>query len=229
MPTSEIRELPEERCWELLADHDVGRLAVSVMNRPDIFPVNYVVADGAIMVRSAPGQKFAAATLGTAVAFEVDALDETTKTGWSIVVQGPGRVDRESGRMDRGTRSRHRQLGAGLEGAVPADRARDRHRPHHLPSGSGAALVLDQLIGLDLLDDSEPLEQHLIPSLGRHRLAVDRSITVGLELVAGQHDTGAPVVEQPGRERRCAPVQRPVGPEGAPRPARSRRAGGPPA
>ena len=89
MPTSEIRELPEERCWELLAQHDVGRLAVSVMNRPDIFPVNYVVADESIVVRSAPGQKFAAATLGTAVAFEVDALDEATKTGWSIVCKGP--------------------------------------------------------------------------------------------------------------------------------------------
>jgi nitroimidazol reductase NimA-like FMN-containing flavoprotein (pyridoxamine 5'-phosphate oxidase superfamily) len=83
-----IVELTEDRCWELLARKKIGRLAVSITNHPDIFPVNYRVRDQTIVIRTAEGQKLAAAILGTAVAFEVDALDEDTETGWSIVVKG---------------------------------------------------------------------------------------------------------------------------------------------
>lgn len=83
-----IRELDAENCWRLLDTKSIGRLAVSITNHPDIFPVNYRVADGTIVIRTAEGQKLAAAVLGTAVAFEVDALDESTQTGWSIVVKG---------------------------------------------------------------------------------------------------------------------------------------------
>ena len=88
MTKPKIVELSTDRCWELLAQKTVGRLAVSITNHPDIFPVNYRVSDGKIVIRTAAGQKLAAAVLGTAIAFEVDALDETTRTGWSIVVKG---------------------------------------------------------------------------------------------------------------------------------------------
>lgn len=81
-------EIVEARCWELLDQKQVGRLAVAIMNRPDVFPVNYVVDEQTLVIRTAPGDKFAAAVLGTAVAFEVDALDDETGTGWSIVVKG---------------------------------------------------------------------------------------------------------------------------------------------
>lgn len=83
-----IVDLSTERCWELLAQKSVGRLAVSITNHPDIFPVNYRSHDSKIVIRTAEGQKLAAAVLGTSVAFEVDALDDTTHTGWSIVVKG---------------------------------------------------------------------------------------------------------------------------------------------
>lgn len=80
--------IEEAECWELLATRSVGRLAVSVMNRPDIFPINYRVTDGTVLLRTAAGMKLAAATLGTAIAFEVDELDEQTRHGWSIVIHG---------------------------------------------------------------------------------------------------------------------------------------------
>ena len=83
-----LREISEKRCWELLAQKHVGRLAVAIMNRPDVFPVNYQVDGRTVVIRTAAGQKLAAAVLGTAVAFEVDALDEDSATGWSIVVKG---------------------------------------------------------------------------------------------------------------------------------------------
>lgn len=84
--------LDEDRCWELLGEREVGRLAVSVMNKPDIFPVNYLVDKGALVIRTAAGQKLAAATLGAGVAFEVDALDRHSNTGWSIVIKGTAEV-----------------------------------------------------------------------------------------------------------------------------------------
>ncbi len=88
MHDTELEELSEQECWWYLAEKTVGRLAVSVANRPDIFPVNYRIQGDTIVVRTAPGFKLAAATLGPGVAFEVDQLDETERTGWSVVVQG---------------------------------------------------------------------------------------------------------------------------------------------
>lgn len=83
-----LEELGEAECWALLRSKSIGRLAVSIANRPDIFPVNYRLIDGQVLIRSAPGVKLAAATLGTSVAFEVDALDEELHAGWSVVLTG---------------------------------------------------------------------------------------------------------------------------------------------
>ncbi|MGI9594627.1 MAG: pyridoxamine 5'-phosphate oxidase family protein [Acidimicrobiales bacterium] len=88
MRKTELIELSTEECWWHLAEKSVGRLAVSVANRPDIFPVNYRIDGETIVVKTAPGFKLAAATLGSGVAFEVDQLDEAARTGWSVVVHG---------------------------------------------------------------------------------------------------------------------------------------------
>jgi len=88
MSSPELHELSENQCWRLLGRKKVGRLAVSIENRPDIFPVNYQLDEETIVVRTGAGLKLAAATLGVGVAFEVDALDEMDHTGWSVVVHG---------------------------------------------------------------------------------------------------------------------------------------------
>lgn len=88
MTIPELQELTEEQCWQMLARKKVGRLAVSIENRPDIFPVNYQVDGETVVVRTAPGLKLAAAILGAGVAFEVDSLDEMNQTGWSVVCHG---------------------------------------------------------------------------------------------------------------------------------------------
>jgi len=66
----------------------VGRLAVSIMDQPDIFPVNFVVDHGTLVFRTAEGTKLAAAVLGRAVAFEVDGFDAAEGEAWSVVVRG---------------------------------------------------------------------------------------------------------------------------------------------
>ena len=83
-----LQKLTEERCWQLLEQKRVGRLAISIQNEPDVFPVNYRVDNGRLYVQTAAGIKLAAAVLGTAVAFEVDAIDEENELGWSVVVKG---------------------------------------------------------------------------------------------------------------------------------------------
>lgn len=84
-------ELSEDECWRRLRSEEVGRLAVSVGGYPDIFPVNYRVWEGSIVVRTEAGTKLAAATLGHAVAFEIDQVDRAAKSGWSVVVSGTAR------------------------------------------------------------------------------------------------------------------------------------------
>jgi len=53
-----------------------------------ILPVNYTLDGGAVVFRTDPGSKLAAATVGATVAFEVDTADERDRTGRSVVVRG---------------------------------------------------------------------------------------------------------------------------------------------
>ena len=89
--TNPLTSLSEEACWERLSAERVGRLVVAVGSQPDIFPVNYVVQDGEIIVRTAEGTKLAAAIMGGRVAFEIDDFDADHHTGWSVVVHGTAR------------------------------------------------------------------------------------------------------------------------------------------
>jgi nitroimidazol reductase NimA-like FMN-containing flavoprotein (pyridoxamine 5'-phosphate oxidase superfamily) len=89
--SSGLVELGEDECWELLRATSVGRVAVTVGTVPDVFPVNYRVHNGEIVIRTEAGTKLAAATLMTAVAFEIDAIDHESRSGWSVVVKGRGR------------------------------------------------------------------------------------------------------------------------------------------
>jgi nitroimidazol reductase NimA-like FMN-containing flavoprotein (pyridoxamine 5'-phosphate oxidase superfamily) len=88
---TELVELTEDECWHLLRAGTVGRVAVNVGTAPDVFPVNYVVRADEIVIHTEAGTKLAAATLMPSVAFEIDAIDGATRTGWSVVAKGPGR------------------------------------------------------------------------------------------------------------------------------------------
>jgi hypothetical protein len=80
--------LPVAACRELLMRTSVGRLAVDVGGRPEIFPINYVVVDGDIVFRSGAGTKLAAAVLMHHVAFEIDGYDPDAHAVWSVIVKG---------------------------------------------------------------------------------------------------------------------------------------------
>ena len=82
-----LEVLTDDECWRFLEAHHVGRLAVSIANQPEIFPVNYVVQDRTIVFVTAEGTKLAGALLGSGVSFEIDAADPLFHTGWSVVMR----------------------------------------------------------------------------------------------------------------------------------------------
>jgi nitroimidazol reductase NimA-like FMN-containing flavoprotein (pyridoxamine 5'-phosphate oxidase superfamily) len=88
-PTMET--LNAEECVALLRQAPVGHIGISVDGLPVILPVNYSVVDDAIMFRTIPGSKLAAASESTVVAFEVDSHADDGCTGWSVLVQGVAR------------------------------------------------------------------------------------------------------------------------------------------
>lgn len=80
-------ELPPSACWALLHAQQVGRLAVVVAERPEIFPVNYVVDHGTVVFRTAAGTKLAGSA-DRDVAFEADGYEPESGDAWSVVVKG---------------------------------------------------------------------------------------------------------------------------------------------
>jgi len=85
-----VQSLTEQECWARLATQELGRLVTHVGDVLDIFPVNYVVDDGTIVFRTAPGSKLFELTVQDEVLFEVD--DHTEADAWSVVVRGHARA-----------------------------------------------------------------------------------------------------------------------------------------
>ena len=91
MATAErTNALSEGESWALAREAVVGRLAVIIDARPEIFPVNYLVDRGSVVFRTAAGAKLEA-TVGKPVAFEVDGYDPATGEAWSVLIKGTGR------------------------------------------------------------------------------------------------------------------------------------------
>lgn len=86
-----VTALTADESWELLASRPVGRLATSISQQPDIFPVNYVLDDRSIVFRTAQGSKLLELTVNSLVAFEVDDW-EAGLGGWSVVARGRAEV-----------------------------------------------------------------------------------------------------------------------------------------
>lgn len=84
-----VTVLDDAESWELLRRHEVGRLITHVGDVIDIFPLNYVVDEGAILFRTAEGSKLFELTVNEDVLFEVDSFTEDE--AWSVIVRGRAR------------------------------------------------------------------------------------------------------------------------------------------
>ncbi|MFC8434958.1 pyridoxamine 5'-phosphate oxidase family protein [Streptomyces sp. NPDC057253] len=77
----------------LLGSVTFGRIVFTQQALPTIRPVNHVLADGDIVIRTHAGAALTSRTrqaqdLGVVVAYEADDIDPATHLGWSVVVTG---------------------------------------------------------------------------------------------------------------------------------------------
>lgn len=80
--------LPDDECMALLRGRHLGRVGFTDDHGPFVLPVNYVVDHGGVLFRSDAGTPLVELVRDTPVAFEVDEIDDATRTGWSVVVRG---------------------------------------------------------------------------------------------------------------------------------------------
>lgn len=97
-PTSDwsagrLVQLVADECWELLASAEVGRLAWQGQEGLSVIPVNFVTAENRIVVRTAAYSSLARECDDNHVAFQVDAIDPETRSGWSVLVRGVAHLD----------------------------------------------------------------------------------------------------------------------------------------
>ncbi|WP_168929502.1 pyridoxamine 5'-phosphate oxidase family protein [Nocardioides sp. GY 10113] len=90
---SHIREIPEEDCRELLAAHEVGRVAYSVGDgrAPVVVPVNYTMEGDALLLRLGPNSNIAHHLQSTPASFEIDDYETYNQSGWSVLARGHSR------------------------------------------------------------------------------------------------------------------------------------------
>jgi uncharacterized protein len=88
---SEMLELPRVECLRLLAANQFGRLAVALTDgAPVIRPVNYMFdkPSQSVIFRTSHGSKLHAVLEVGEAAFEIDGVDEGSRTGWSVIIRG---------------------------------------------------------------------------------------------------------------------------------------------
>ena len=98
MPSRQMLELTRAESWQLLRSVSLGRMVFTWHAMPAIRPVNHLVEDEAIIVRSHLGSAIvarAAVDDGAVVCYEADELDPIRHTGWSVIATGMARLIRD--------------------------------------------------------------------------------------------------------------------------------------
>lgn len=85
-----ITSITEDECWEFLSMQPIGRLGTAVGGEPEIFPLNFAVADRTIYFHTIPGTKVAEVAINEKVAFEVDQWGP--EIAYSVVVKGTAEI-----------------------------------------------------------------------------------------------------------------------------------------
>lgn len=85
---SHLRELDAADCLELLAAHQVGRVAYCDDLGPVVVPVNYALDHGCILIQISPHSNLARRLRAAPASFQIDEFDDYTQSGWSVLVRG---------------------------------------------------------------------------------------------------------------------------------------------
>jgi uncharacterized protein len=91
--TGRLLGLEPDECWTLAASQPVGRLAWNGPEGPTVVPVNFEVTGRRVHIRTAAYSVLARECDDSVVAFEVDAFDPETRSGWSVLMRGRAHLD----------------------------------------------------------------------------------------------------------------------------------------
>jgi uncharacterized protein len=91
--------LHADECRRLLATRQIGRIGLAGGRFPLILPVNYGLDGDAVVIRTDSAAILAGAEHAR-VAFEVDAIDEQTRSGWSVLVHALAEEVKDAHRAD---------------------------------------------------------------------------------------------------------------------------------
>lgn len=79
-------------CLALLEDAPWVRLAFVLDGVPSVLPINILLHDGAVFLRTATGSKLAAAAAAGTVAVQADGGDPVARVGWSVLAHGEASI-----------------------------------------------------------------------------------------------------------------------------------------
>ena len=135
---STMHVLPAEECYRLLATRQFGRIGLNAEHYPLILPVNYALDGTTLVLRTGAGSILASAEHAN-VSFEVDEIDERTRSGWSVLVRGQAEEVGDQHRAELVART----LATAVEPWAPGDRGHwMRLIPHDI---SGRRIVPGEL------------------------------------------------------------------------------------
>ena len=110
-PASGSQKVSRAEAMRLLASVDYGRVVFTLKALPAVRPVNHLVDDGRIIIRTrlttAISTVATSADSGVVVAYEADDFDSQSQSGWSVVATGWARRVTDPGEVSRYERLLH--------------------------------------------------------------------------------------------------------------------------
>lgn len=83
-----LNEMTRKEAERRLRAGESGRVAFAAPDGPHIVPVNYVIVDDTLVIRTTPYSLLGAHGRDAVIAMEIDAIDPEHQAGWSVVIRG---------------------------------------------------------------------------------------------------------------------------------------------
>lgn len=81
-------DLHTDVCERLIHEGDVGRVAISTPDGPQVFPVTYWVDERRVIFRTTPHSLLGTYARNSLLAFEIDHVGDGPHGSWSVVARG---------------------------------------------------------------------------------------------------------------------------------------------
>lgn len=104
-PAAGAYRMGRDEAMRLLASVEYGRVVFTLNALPAVRPVNHLVDDDRIIIRTRLGAAISTAVRSTqpgmVVAYEADSFDAQRRTGWSVVITGRAQTVTDVGEVAR--------------------------------------------------------------------------------------------------------------------------------